>query len=196
MEDRLIGSIDIEKSVKSGTTVFQPGYLAEAHRGVLYIDEISLLDEGISNLLLNVLTEGVNVVEREGISFRHPCKPLLIATYNLEEGAVREYLLDRVAINLSADLPMSFDDRVAAVGIATQFQEQTNEVFKMVEEETKLAKTQVQVVKRCSFSSKCCEIPEHPVVKVVGNYQSRSKFWIHNYKEYAVGELCKLYTAV
>ncbi|KNA04710.1 hypothetical protein SOVF_197150 [Spinacia oleracea] len=58
---------------------------------------------------------------------------------------------------------MSFDDRVAAVGIATQFQEQTNEVFKMVEEETKLAKTQVQVVKRCSFSSKCCEVEREDV---------------------------------
>ncbi|CAN6476411.1 unnamed protein product [Victoria cruziana] len=118
-EDRLLGSVDVEESVKTGTTVFQPGLLAEAHR------------------------EGVNTVEREGISFRHPCKPLLIATYNPEEGAVREHLLDRIAINLSADLPMSFDARIAAVDVATKFQESSVEVFQMVQEETEFAKTQI-----------------------------------------------------
>ncbi len=97
-EDRVLGTIDIEKAIRKGEKQFEPGVLARANRGVLYVDEVNLLDDHIVDILLDAAAMGVNTVEREGISFSHPSRFILIGTMNPEEGELRPQLLDRFGL--------------------------------------------------------------------------------------------------
>jgi Mg-chelatase subunit ChlI len=97
-EDRVVGTLDIERAIQRGERHFEPGVLAAANRGLLYVDEVNLLDDHVVDLLLDSAAMGVNVVEREGISFSHPARFILVGTMNPEEGDLRPQLLDRFAL--------------------------------------------------------------------------------------------------
>ncbi len=97
-EDRVVGTLDIETAIKKGEKKFEPGVLAAANRGILYVDEVNLLDDHVVDLLLDSAAMGVNVVEREGISFQHPAQFVLVGTMNPEEGELRPQLLDRFGL--------------------------------------------------------------------------------------------------
>jgi Mg-chelatase subunit ChlI len=97
-EDRVVGTLDLERAIQKGERRFEPGVLAAANRGVLYGDEVNLLDDHVVDLLLDAAAMGINVVEREGISFSHPARFILIGTMNPEEGDLRPQLLDRFAL--------------------------------------------------------------------------------------------------
>ena len=99
-EDRVVGTLDIEKAIQRGERHFEPGVLAAANRGLLYIDEVNLLDDHVVDLLLDSAAMGVNIVEREGISFAHPARFILVGTMNPEEGDLRPQLLDRFALSV------------------------------------------------------------------------------------------------
>jgi len=100
-EDRVVGTLDIEKAIQEGIRHFEPGVLAAANRGLLYIDEVNLLDDHVVDLLLDSAAMGVNIVEREGISFSHPARFILVGTMNPEEGDLRPQLLDRFALSVN-----------------------------------------------------------------------------------------------
>ncbi|MBX9797802.1 magnesium chelatase ATPase subunit I [Sphingomonas sp.] len=111
-EDRVVGALDLERALTLGEKAFEPGLLARAHRGFLYIDEINLLEDHLVDLLLDVAASGENVVEREGLSVRHPARFVLVGSGNPEEGELRPQLLDRFGLSVEVRTPQSLSDRV------------------------------------------------------------------------------------
>jgi magnesium chelatase subunit I len=114
-EDRVVGALDLERALTRGERAFEPGLLARANRGFLYIDEVNLLEDHLVDLLLDVAASGENVVEREGLSIRHPARFVLIGSGNPEEGELRPQLLDRFGLCVEVRTPADIDTRIEAV---------------------------------------------------------------------------------
>lgn len=114
-EDRLVGTLDLERALATGERVFEPGLLAKANRGFLYVDEVNLLDDFLVDLLLDVAASGENIVEREGVSVRHPAAFVLVGSGNPEEGDLRPQLLDRFGLSVQVTTPSDLEDRLTVV---------------------------------------------------------------------------------
>ena len=114
-EDRVVGALDLERALSRGEKAFEPGLLARANRGFLYVDEVNLLEDHIVDLLIDVAASGENVVERDGLSVRHPARFVLVGSGNPEEGELRPQLLDRFGLSVEVKTPTDLPTRIAIV---------------------------------------------------------------------------------
>src|ERR1700750_160157 len=121
-EDRVVGALNLERALARGEKAFEPGLLARAHRGFLYIDEANLLEDHLVDLLLDVAASGENVVEREGLSIRHPARFVLVGTGNPEEGELRPALLDRFGLSVEVKTPDDLPARIEVVRRRDRFE--------------------------------------------------------------------------
>ncbi len=124
-EDRVVGALDLERALTRGEKAFEPGLLARAHRGFLYIDEVNLLEDHIVDLLLDVAASGENVVEREGLSVRHPAKFVIVGSGNPEEGELRPQLLDRFGLSVEVASPSDVKQRVEVIRRRDAYERET-----------------------------------------------------------------------
>jgi len=144
-EDRVSGSLDLEAAIRFGRKVLEPGLLARAHRGVLYVDEVNLLSDHLVDILLDAASLGVNIVEREGISFRHPAEVVLVGTMNPEEGELRPQLLDRFGLCVELAAPEDIELRCEVLRRREAFDADPQEFLAAwAETERQLARTIVE----------------------------------------------------
>ena len=121
-EDRVVGALNIEKALTQGIKSFEPGLLAKANRGYLYIDEVNLLEDHLVDLLIDVAASGENIIEREGLSIRHPSRFVLIGSGNPEEGDLRPQMLDRFGLSIEVKTPTDFKERVEIIKRRDEFE--------------------------------------------------------------------------
>ncbi|VWX55564.1 Magnesium-chelatase 38 kDa subunit [Burkholderiales bacterium 8X] len=138
-EDRVAGALDLERALSQGVKAFEPGLLARAHRGFLYIDEVNLLEDHLVDLLIDVAASGENVIEREGLSVRHPARFVLVGSGNPEEGELRPQLLDRFGLSVEVGTPRDIPSRVEVIKRRDAYDRNAEEfIKKWAPEETKV----------------------------------------------------------
>ncbi len=148
-EDRVVGALDLERALAQGVKAFEPGLLARANRGFLYVDEVNLLEDHLVDLLIDVAASGENLVEREGLSVRHPARFVLVGSGNPEEGELRPQLLDRFGLSVEVKTPADLATRVEVVRRRLSF-EQDGDAFvaRWKKEDDKLRRRIVKATER------------------------------------------------
>ncbi len=143
-EDRVVGALDLERALTSGEKVFEPGLLARAHRGFLYIDEVNLLEDHLVDVLLDVAASGENVVEREGLSVRHPARFVLVGSGNPEEGELRPQLLDRFGLSVEVKTPADIEKRIEVVRRRDAFERDSETFLRRFRPEDDKIRTEIE----------------------------------------------------
>lgn len=156
-EDRVVGTLDIEYAIKTGEKKFEKGILANANRNILYVDEINLLDDHIVDVLLDSAAMGINTIEREGISFSHPAKFILVGTMNPEEGDLRPQLLDRFGLVVDVIGEKDTLRRVEVIKRRLKFEENPVKFIKEYENQEKKLREKIEKAKERLKNIKCSD---------------------------------------
>ena len=206
-EDRVCGTIDIEKALSEGVKAFEPGLLAKANRGILYVDEVNLLDDHLVDVLLDSAASGWNTVEREGISIRHPAQFVLVGSGNPEEGELRPQLLDRFGMHAEIRTVRDPELRVQIVEERSEFDadpaayltshqaEQEALQVKLVEAQKRLPSVNLEHEDRVRISEVCSEldvdglrgdIVTNRAAKAIAAYEGRTEVTLDDIKRVIV----------
>jgi len=167
-EDRVVGTLDFERALKEGIKAFQPGILAEANNNILYIDEVNLLDDHIVDTLLDVAASGWNVIEREGISFRHPSRFILVGTMNPEEGELRPQLLDRFGMVVNVKAISDPELRAEVVKRVEEFSEDPEAFYKKFEPEQEKLRKRIEIARNILSEVAVPDEIVHAVARLCG----------------------------
>jgi magnesium chelatase subunit I len=147
-EDRVVGTLNLEQALTAGVRSFEPGLLARANRGFLYVDEVNLLEDHLVDLLIDSAASGENVVEREGLSVRHPARFVLVGSGNPEEGELRPQLLDRFGLSVEVSTPAEIDLRIEIVRRRDRFERERTTFLKEWEGPQRRLRTQIAAARR------------------------------------------------
>ena len=147
-EDRVAGALDLERALSRGEKVFEPGLLAKANRGFLYIDEVNLLEDHLVDLLLDVAASGENLFEREGLSVRHPARFVLIGSGNPEEGELRPQLLDRFGLSVEVKTPQDVASWVEIVKRRDAYEREPEKFYATWQDEEKVLRSRIEAARK------------------------------------------------